>query len=97
MEQDVGYAALEDHVDVLLFEYGLAVDNDVVALDRHDFARIFVDEVLDPGLQDAGGELAAQGLLEVGLVDLDFLGQAEDLDDVLVAFKSDGTQQRGHR
>ena len=35
--------------------------------------------------------------LEVVPVDLDLFGQSELLDDVIVGFKSDGTQQRGHR
>jgi hypothetical protein len=74
----------------------LAVDQHLVALDGDHFAGILVHEILHPALQHAGGELAAHGLLQGGLGHLHLIGQAEDLQDVLVALKTDGTQQGGH-
>ncbi len=79
-----------------LFEDRFAVHDHVVAFDVHDLARIFIHEVLVPGLQDAGGEFAADALLEVRLVDLDLLGQVEDVENRLVAFEADGPEQRRH-
>ena len=64
---------------------------------RGFFAGVLVHEILHPALQHAGGELAANGILQGGLGHLDLVGQAEDLQDLLVALETDGTQQRGHR
>ncbi len=78
---------------MMLFEHGLAVHDHVVALDVDHLARILVHEVLVPGLQDACRQRAADALLEVRLVDLDFLRQAENVKDGLVAFEADGPEQ----
>ncbi len=82
--------------DVALLDHGVAVDNHLVALDRNDLASILVDEVFVPCFHDTGGELAAHCLLKVGLVYFEFLGQAENLDDVVVGLETDGTQQSCH-
>jgi hypothetical protein len=81
----------------MLLDHGFAVDEHLVTLDAHHLTGVLVHEVLHPALQHAGGELAAHGLLQVGLGHLDLVGQAEDLQDLLVALETDGTQQRGHR
>ncbi|GFI51949.1 hypothetical protein IMSAGC021_00245 [Muribaculaceae bacterium] len=57
------HARIEDFLDVLFFKDSLAVEDDVVTLDRHNFTGIFVNEVFNPGLEHAGGEFAAYGFL----------------------------------
>ena len=95
VDQDGFDARFEDFVDMSLFENRLAVHDDVVAFDIDDLAGVLVHEVLVPGLQDTGRELAADAFLEVRLVYLDLFGQSEDVEDRLVAFKADGAQQGG--
>ena len=96
VEQDVCNARFENFVDVFFLEHSLAVDNHIVTFNRNNFAGILVDEVLDPGLEHTRGELAADGFLEVGLVDLYLFGKTENFNDVLIAFEADGTQESGH-
>ena len=96
MEQDGAHTRIENVLNVFLFKHGLAVDHHFVAVDRHNFTGILVHEVLNPGAEHAGGELAAESLLEVCLVHLHLLGKVENLDDVLVALQTDGAEQRGH-
>ena len=96
MKKDGAYARVENLLDVFLFENGLAVDHNLVAVDGDNLAGILVDEILHPCAEHACGELAAESLLEVGLVDLHLLGEVEDLDNVLIAFEADGAQKSGH-
>ena len=94
MQEDRLGAAFEDLLHVLLLEDSLAVYDHVVTLDGNHLARILIHEVLDPGRKDACGEFAADGLLEIGLRDLHFVCQVENLEDLLVGLITDGTQQR---
>ncbi len=96
MEEHCLHTAVENLLDIVFLKHCLTVENHVVALDRHNFAGILVDKVLDPRTQHACGKFAAHRLLEVCLVDLDLFGQIENFNDVLVAFKTDGTQQSSH-
>ena len=82
---------------MLLGKLHFSVDDDVVTLDAHHLARILVDEILHPARQNARGQLAAHGLLQVGLGHLHLVGQIEDLQNLLVGLESDGAQQRGYR
>ena len=95
VEEDGLGAAFDDLVDVLLFEDGFTIDDDVVTLDGDDLSGILVDEVLDPGRKHTGGEFAAYGLFERSLRDLDLVGEVEDFEDLLVGLVTDGAQQRG--
>ena len=96
VEKDCLDAALEDSRNIFFGDDGLTVDDNVVALDRHNLAGVFVGEVLDPRFQHTGGKLAPHCFLEVGGGHLDVFGQTEDLDDVLVALESDSAQKSGH-
>ena len=97
MQQNGRNVGLQDHVQVLLFQNRVALQNNFVALNRHHFSGILVHEVFAPRFQHAGRQLAVQHTLQTGLGNFDFLGQAEDLQNVLVALKTDGTEQRRHR
>ena len=87
-------AAFEDLVHMLLLENRLAVHDHVVSFDGNHLARVLVHEVLDPRREHPRGQLAAHGLLEVGLVDLHLVRQVEDFQDLLVGLVADGAQQR---
>ena len=78
---------------MILLEHRLAIYDHVVTLDRDNLARILIDEVLDPGRQDARCELATYGLLQVRLRHLYLIGQVEDLENLLVSLETDCTQQ----
>ena len=79
MDQNAFGSRFDDIVYMPLLENGLAVDDDLVTLDRNHLACVLVHEVLDPRLQHAGGQLLAYGFLQVGLGDLDVLRQVEYL------------------
>ena len=96
VEQDVLYARVEYLLDILLFNHSLTVENNVVTLDRNYFTGILIGKVLYPCLEHTGCQLAAYGFFQVGLVHFEFLSKSENLNDVLIALKTDCTQQCGH-
>ena len=96
MQQDGGHAAVDNVLDVVLVELCIALYDNLVTLDRYHFARVFIYEVLNPGLEYAGCEFASYMLTQVGLVDLDLVCQAKDIEDILVGLITDGAQQGGN-
>ena len=96
VEQNGIHVGIQNLLDMLFGEFGLAVDNHLVALDCHNFTGILVHKVLGPCLEHTCCQLATDCFLEISLVDLDFLGKSENFDDVLVAFQTDGTQQSSY-
>ena len=96
MQEDGLRARVENLLDVVFGKLCLAVDDHLGAVEAHHLAGVLVNEVLNPCLDETGGKLAAHCLLEVLLGDLYLLGQTEDFYNVLVAFQTDGSQQRGH-
>ena len=95
VQEDRLGTALDNFVDMALFEDRFAVHDDVVSLDGDHLARILVHEVLDPRRKHPRGQFAAHGLFEVGLVDLHLVRQIENFENLLVRLVTDGTQQRG--
>ena len=93
MEENALCSGFDDGIHVFGFEHRLTVEDDLVTLDGYHLTGIFVHEVFHPALQHTGGELASDDLLQVGLVDLDLFGEFENLEDVFVSFKADGTQE----
>ena len=79
MDQDALCARFDDILDVALFEYRFAVDDDFVTFDRNHLAGIFVDEIFHPCLQHTGSKALAHHFFKVGLGDLDLFGQVEYL------------------
>ena len=59
--------------------------------------RVLVDEILVVGVKYTSGQLAAKHALQTCLRHLHFLGEVENIEDVLVGFVADGTQQGGDR
>ena len=84
---------LYNFVNVAFLKHGLAVNNNLVALNRHNFAGILVNKIFNPCLEHTGGKLAADILLEVGLINLYLLCKAENLNNVLIRFKAYGTEK----
>ena len=66
-------------------------------LDGDHLTGVLVLEILEPGLEHVGGQLAALVLLEGGLVGGDFIGQTETVQDVLIRAIADSTQKGGDR
>ena len=96
LQEDALLVRLEDGLDGRVVEDLAALDDDVDALDGRHLAGVLIDEVLELGLQDVVGQLAAASGFQVLRGDLDLVGQVEDVDDVLVGVVADGTQERGH-
>ena len=97
VEEDGLRTRVEDILDVFFLEDGLTLDDRDVALDVDHLAGLFVDEVFVPGLEDAGRHLATDAFLQVFLGNFHLAGQAEDVEDVLVALETDGAQEGGYR
>ena len=96
MNEDGLRTALNNLFDMVGFENGFAVEDYLVTLDGNHFASVFVHEVFHPALQYASSQLTANGLLQVGLVHLELFSKVEDLQNLLVGFKTDGTEQCRH-
>ena len=97
MQQDGLHAAVDDLLDVFFLENHITVDDDLVTFDGHTFASVFIDEVLEVSMQHTGSEFAAQHALQACFRNLHFFSEVEDIEDVLVGFVADGTQQSGDR
>ena len=93
VQEDGLHSGIDDLVDVFLFQDGIPVEDLFVTFDGYDLAGIFVHEVFHPGFQYARSQTAADVLLESRFAHFHLLGQVEDVEDVLVAFVTDGAQQ----
>ena len=96
MHEDSLCTTFEDVKHVLFGDDSLALHDDLVTLDRDDLAGILIDKVLIPALQHTGCELRADDILKGFLVDLHLFGEVEYLENVLVVFKTDGSQKGGY-
>ena len=96
MEEDSLNARVEDFINVVLLDDGVAVYHHVVTLNRNHLTGVLVNEVFVPRLEHAGGKLAAYSLLEVGLVHFNLFGQPKYLDDVVVGLQAYRAQQCCH-
>ena len=93
MQQNRLGTALDNLVDMLFLEHRFSVNDHVVTFDRNHLARILVHEILDPGRKNPGGQLAPDGLLQSGFGHFHFVREIENLEDLLIGFETDGTQQ----
>ena len=82
---------------MFLFQDCLPVKYDLVTFYGYNFSGIFIHKIFYPGLEYPGGQLPSQILFQIGPGHLDLVCQAEYFQDVLVAFKSYGTQEGGDR
>ena len=97
MKQHGRNATIENFSNVFFRNFGFALHNHLIALDRNNFASVFINEVLVPTLQHTSSETLTQRLLHILLIYLNLLGKVEDLQDVAVVFVADGTQQSSYR
>ena len=91
MNKDSRCAALEDIHHILICNLSLTLHDNFVTLDRYYLTCILINEVLIPALKYTCSKLAAHNSLQSLLVDLNLLSEVEDLKDVFISFKSDGT------
>ena len=96
MQKDSLGTTLQNGVNVLLAEFGLAVNNHIVTLDGYNLTGILINKVLHPSRKNTSSQFAADVLLQVGAVDLHLVSQVEDFQNLLVGLESDGTQQGGN-
>ena len=97
MEQNGLHAAVYDLLDMFILEDHVTVDDDLVTLDGNALAGILIDEILVVGMKHTSSQLAAKHTLQTRLRHLHLFGEVEDIEDVLVSFVTDGTQQGGDR
>ena len=96
MQQDSAVAAVENILNVLFRNLGFTLQHHLMALKRYHLTRILIGKVLIPALQYTGGERTAYAVFEILTVDLHFLGEVENLKNVLISLISDGTEHRRH-
>ena len=84
-------------INVFRLDNCFTVNHDLITLNGNNFTGIFIHKILNPCLQDAGCQFTTNHLLQISLVDFHLLGQIEYLKNVLVVFKSDGSQQCSNR
>ena len=93
LEENALDVGVEDSVDGFIVKDGIPFHDGERTLDGDDFAGIFILEVLCPGLEHLGSELAAFVGLQSLLVYRNFVGKVEDIDDIFVGVESDGPEQ----
>src|SRR5690554_1334340 len=97
MEDNRFGARIYNQVNMFVFEDGFPVNDYLITLDRNHFSCIFVNKVFDPGAQYTGCQFASHIFLQAGLAYLYLISQVKDLKDVLVAFKTNGSEQCSDR
>ena len=77
VEQNRSGTTFNDLEDVIFVENRFAFEENFAAFDRRYFSRCFVHEVFGARLRHATGQLATDGFLKIGFIDLHLFGQAE--------------------
>ncbi len=97
MEQHGLDVRIGNHVDVLFLEDGFTIDDHFRTFDVGHLARLIVNKVLVPRLDDISGKFLADEFFQVRLRGLHLLGDVEDGKNVLVGLIADGAEERGDR
>ncbi len=97
VEEDSLYTSFHNLINVLIFDNGLAVENDLVSFERYNFCGIFVNKVLNPSLQHSCGKASSNDLLQSGLGNLYFVCQIKDFKNILIVFETNSPQQSCYR
>ena len=87
---------VKDRLDILLRKLFISIDHYIVALHGDYFTRFLIHEVLYPRIEDTCSYLTTDIFLQVGLIHLHLLGDAEETQDILISLVADGSQQSGH-
>ena len=83
---------VKDRLDILLRKLFISIDHYIVALHGDYFTRFLIHEVLYPRIEDTCGYLTTDIFLQVGLIHLHLLGDAEETQDILISLVADGSQ-----
>ena len=93
MYEDGLCTALKNLHHIFVGDLGLTFHDHLITLNGYNLTGILIDEVLVPALQHAGCQFTANHSFQALLVHLHLLGQVEDLEDILISLKTDGTEQ----
>ena len=97
MQKDRLYISLEDTLAVVLIELRLALDDGLITLNRYYFTRIFIYEIFRPRFHYITCKRATDAFLKIRFVNFNLFCQIEAIEDILIAFESDGAKQSGYR
>jgi len=89
------HTTVDDPFDVVFLEHGVTFKDNDSTLNGGQLTGVLVGEILEVGFHHTGGKLTTQYALQAGLRNLHFLGEVEDVEDVLVGLIADGAQQGG--
>ena len=80
-----------------LFKHGFTVNNNLISLYVNNLSCVFIHKVLVPSLENSCGKGASYALLQVGLVNLNLICKAKDVQNIFVAIESYSPKQCGYR
>ena len=97
MKQDCWSTTFENLVDIIFCQLGFALHDDFVTLNRYNFTRILIYEVLIPALQHARCQLTTDSSLHVLLVDLQLFSKVKNLQDIFILLIAHCTKKGCYR
>ena len=97
MQQNGFSSRFYNCIDMFIFQNSLTIHNDFVTFDRYDFPRIFIHEILHPGLQNTRSQTTANDFFQSRFGNIYFICQVEYLKNILIRLKTDSAQQCRHR
>ena len=96
MNQNALFTRVNDLLNVLFLNHRFALKHNFNTFNRNYFTGILINEVFERTLQHTGSQLAADNILQIRFVHLDFLGELENLQNVLIRVITDSTQQSSY-
>ncbi len=97
LEKDGLLVRLQNGAYGIIVQHFASLDDDFDALHRRDVSGVFIDEVLEFGLEYVVGELAALVGFKFSLAYRDFVRKVEDVNDVLVRIEAYRPEKRRDR
>ena len=89
-------AAFKDFLGYVFIDNGVTLYRQLVTFDTYHFAGILVDVVLSPRFYHTCSKFAAGYFLEIGFIHLKLFSKVENLDNVLIGFKTNSAKQCGN-
>ena len=97
MNKDGRSTTLKNIIHILIGDFRLTLNNDLITLDGNNLTSILIDKVLIPRLHHVTSKLATNGSFQTFLTNLDLFTEVEDLKNVFIILKTNCTKQSGYR
>ena len=97
MQQNRLCTRIDDRINMFIFQNSFPIHNDFVPFDRNHLSGVFIHEIFHPGLQYTRSQPTANDFFQSRFGNIYFIRQIEYLQDILICFKADSTQQSSYR